>query len=43
MFTVETAPVVLSEEQIESVHTAAMTVLEEIGTDVAHDGALECW
>src|ERR1043165_8619948 len=41
MFTVETAPVVLSEEQIESVHAAAMTVLEEVGTDVVHEGALE--
>jgi len=41
MFTVETAPVVLSEEQIESVHAAAMTVLEEVGTNVDHEGALE--
>jgi trimethylamine---corrinoid protein Co-methyltransferase len=32
---------VLSEEQLELIHDRAMTVLEEIGTDVRHPAALE--
>ena len=32
---------VLSEEQLDEIHERAMTVLEEIGTDVRHAGALE--
>lgn len=31
---------VLSEEQLDAVHDRAMTILEEIGTDIRHDGAL---
>ena len=41
MFTPENAPEVLSEEQLEAVHDQAMTILEEIGTDVRQEEALE--
>ncbi len=39
MFTRETAPKVLTDEQIETIHRQAMRILEEIGTDVLHEGA----
>ena len=32
---------VLSDEQLEAIHTQAMRILEEIGTDVRHDAALD--
>ena len=32
---------VLTEEQLDLIHDRAMTILEEIGTEVRHDGALE--
>jgi trimethylamine--corrinoid protein Co-methyltransferase len=41
MFSGNTGREVLSEEQIDLVHERAMTVLEEIGTDVRHPQALE--
>ena len=39
MFTTESAPKILSEEQIAIVHEQAMRILEEIGTDVLHEQA----
>src|SRR5690242_6884973 len=41
MFTAENAPEVLSAEQLEAVHEQAMTILEEIGTDVRQEEALD--
>jgi hypothetical protein len=41
MFSQNTGREVLTEEQLDLVHERAMTVLEEIGTDVRHPGALE--
>lgn len=40
MFTREDAPRVLSDEQLETIHEQAMTILEEIGMDVLHDDVL---
>ena len=34
---------VLSGEALDAVHEHAMTILEEIGTDVRHEGARRCW
>jgi trimethylamine--corrinoid protein Co-methyltransferase len=39
MFTRETAPKVLSEEQLETIDEQSMTILEEVGTDVLLDDA----
>ncbi len=39
MFTPETAPAVLSDEQLAQIHETAMRICEEIGLDVLHDGA----
>jgi trimethylamine--corrinoid protein Co-methyltransferase len=39
MFRPETAPRVLSDEDLDVIHEAAMRILEEIGTDVMHEGA----
>src|SRR5439155_26489575 len=39
MCTRETAPEVLTDEQIATIHEQAMRILEEIGTDVLHEGA----
>ena len=39
MFERETAPEILTEEQMEIVHEHAMRILEEIGTDVMHEEA----
>ena len=41
MFTPENAPEVLAGEQLEAIHEQAMTILEEIGTDVRQEEALE--
>src|SRR6478609_5181751 len=41
MFTPENAPAVLSGEQLQAIHDQAMTILEEIGTDVRQEQALE--
>ncbi|HTG48087.1 MAG TPA: trimethylamine methyltransferase family protein [Actinomycetota bacterium] len=41
LFDRDDAPRVLSAEQEELVHAQAMRILEEIGTDVLHDGARE--
>jgi len=41
VFTSDSGREVLSEEQLDAVHDRAMTVLEEIGTDVRHPEALE--
>ena len=41
MFTPENAPEVLAGEQLDAIHEQAMTILEEIGTDVRHEEALE--
>ena len=41
MFTSEAGLGVLTEEQLDAVHDRAMTVLEEIGTDVRQPEALE--
>ena len=41
MFTPENAPEVLAGEQLEAIHDQAMTILEEIGTDVRQEEALE--
>ena len=41
MFTPENAPEVLAREQLDAIHDQAMTILEEIGTDVRHEEALE--
>src|SRR5689334_1600517 len=41
MFSQNTGREVLTEEQLDLVHERAMTVLEEIGTDVRHPQALE--
>jgi trimethylamine--corrinoid protein Co-methyltransferase len=41
VFTSDSGREVLSEEQLDAVHERAMTVLEEIGTDVRHPEALE--
>ena len=32
---------VVTEEQLDQIHDRAMTILEEIGTEVRHDRALE--
>ena len=37
----QTPQTVLSEEQLDAIHGQAMRILEEIGTDVRHEGALE--
>ena len=41
MFSLDTGRDVLTPEQLDQVHERAMTVLEEIGTDVRHPAALE--
>jgi trimethylamine--corrinoid protein Co-methyltransferase len=39
MFERESAPKVLTEEQLETIHDQAMRILSEIGTDVLHEPA----
>ena len=41
MFSLDTGRDVLTPDQLDQVHERAMTVLEEIGTDVRHPAALE--
>lgn len=41
MFAADERAKVLTEDQLDLIHDRAMTILEEIGTEVRHDGALE--